>query len=54
VTDHRVSVTVTGVERVLSGESLSDILEALMEFDKKERLENFLEQIEKGGKQDLK
>jgi peptide chain release factor 1 len=45
VTDHRVGVTVTGVERVLSGEFLSDIVDALIKSDEKERLDNFLEQL---------
>ena len=43
VTDHRVGITVTGVERVLIGDSLDTILIALYENDEKEKLENFLE-----------
>ena len=45
VTDHRVSSTVTGVERVLSGEMLSNFLYDLAKNDETERLKNFLESL---------
>lgn len=45
VTDHRVGVTVTGVARVLSGEMLTTITQALMEADESERVANFLAEI---------
>jgi peptide chain release factor 1 len=45
VTDHRVSVTVTGVSRVLSGEFLNDIVHALIELDENERTANFIHKL---------
>lgn len=42
VTDHRVGVTVQGVERVLSGVELDQFSEALLAQDKQERLNEFL------------
>ncbi|KAJ1414274.1 peptide chain release factor 1 PrfA [Ochromonadaceae sp. CCMP2298] len=46
VTDHRISLTMAGVERVLGGESLSMLTDALGEYDEKEKLRLFLEDIE--------
>ena len=45
MTDHRISFSVNGVDRVMSGESLSSITEALCAFDEKEKLTNFLANI---------
>ena len=45
VTDHRVGVTVTGVSRVMNGEALGQILDALHDADERERLEHFLEEV---------
>ena len=42
MSDHRVGVTVNGVDRFMSGESFDDILSQLMANDERERLENFL------------
>ena len=47
VTDHRVSVTIPGVNRVTSAEALDDIIQVLIEKDDKESLENFLQSLEK-------
>jgi len=46
VTDHRISYTVAGVDRVLAGESLSALTSKLVEYDEKEKLAAFLEEIE--------
>jgi len=46
VTDHRISYTVAGVDRVLAGESLSALTSKLLEYDEKEKLAAFLEEIE--------
>lgn len=45
VTDHRISSTVTGVDRVLSGEMLSNLLYDLVKIDENERLKNFLKSL---------
>lgn len=45
VTDHRVGVTVTGVERVLSGVELDQFAEALLAQDKEARLNDFLAEL---------
>lgn len=45
VTDHRVNVSVTGVERVLSGEMLSEIIDSLVARDEEERLNTFLSSL---------
>ena len=45
VTDHRVGVTVTGVERVLSGVELDQFSEALVAQDREARLNAFLEEL---------
>ena len=41
VTDHRCSLTAPGVPRVLSGEGLEDIVEALARMEADERLREF-------------
>ena len=45
MTDHRISLSVSGVDRVLAGESLSTITDALGVFDEKEKLARFLEEM---------
>lgn len=50
VSDHRISFTITGIENIMSGytggsSSLSDIIEALLVSDKKDRLNNLLETL---------
>jgi peptide chain release factor 1 len=46
VTDHRASHTVFGAERmVLSGESLAELVDKLVEMDERDRLVNFLEKL---------
>ena len=47
MTDHRVSFSIAGVERVLSAESLTPIIEVLTIADERERLEFFLESLER-------
>lgn len=47
VTDHRVSVSVIGVSRVLSGESLDEFIDALYIADENERLQAFMESLVK-------
>jgi peptide chain release factor 1 len=46
VSDHRIGLTVSGVQRVLAGEDLSVLLDALIESDEKERLVKFMESLE--------
>jgi len=45
ITDHRVGFTITGVERVLNGETLGSIVDELQEKDKLERLQVFLDKL---------
>ena len=45
ITDHRVGLSITGVDRVLSGENLDTIVTELMEDDRAKRLEGFLKQL---------
>jgi len=45
VTDHRVGVTITGVDRVMQGPELQTIIDALVESDKKDRLEKFVKSL---------
>ena len=45
MTDHRIGVTVNGVDRVLEGETLDNFLVALYEQDEKERLDLFLQTL---------
>jgi peptide chain release factor 1 len=47
VTDHRVGVTITGVDRVLLGLELDDLIDPLLEMDKKHRLEDFMASLTK-------
>ncbi|CAE7798089.1 prfA [Symbiodinium microadriaticum] len=44
ITDHRIGLSTTGVERVMSGENLDHILTCLLVADEEERLENFMKQ----------
>lgn len=44
MSDHRIGMTVSGVERVLQGQVLLDIIDKLLLSDEKERLENFVKQ----------
>lgn len=46
VTDHRIGFSLNGVERVLSGESVEGILDALGVADEEERVRGFLETLE--------
>ena len=48
VTDHRVGLTVTGVERVLSGVELEQISLALQAQDQEQRLNEFLVDLNEG------
>lgn len=50
VTDHRISLTVSGVERVLQGEGLLNILVPLSESDERERLQMFIEGLAEKAK----
>lgn len=43
VTDHRVSLSKHGVERMMDGEMLDEFAEALRAAEEKERLQRFLE-----------
>jgi stalled ribosome rescue protein Dom34 len=46
VTDHRVGLNVSSVERVLNAESLDPIIDALTIADEQERLEFFLDSLD--------
>ena len=47
VTDHRVSVSISGVSRVLNGEeALRGIMQELMDAEEKARIEQFLSALE--------
>lgn len=50
VTDHRVGMNVSGVERVLNGEYLEPIIDALILADERDSLECFLESLEQKRK----
>lgn len=51
VTDHRISLTIPGVHRILSGEGeLSTIIDSLRESDANERLQKFVTQAQSGLK----
>lgn len=54
VTDHRVGLNVSGVERVLNAESLDPIIDALTIADEQERLEYFLDSLEQKRKDAIK
>jgi len=45
VTDHRVSGTVTGVERVLSGEMLSSLVDGLVKQEYIDKLNTFWKEM---------
>jgi protein subunit release factor A len=49
VSDHRTGVTIAGVDRVLSGEKLNDILIELIDAEDKVLLENFLQSVAKNS-----
>jgi peptide chain release factor 1 len=42
VTDHRINMSISGVERVLESTSLIDMLDNLLLSDEQERLNNFV------------
>jgi hypothetical protein len=48
VTDHRVPITVFGVESVLAGTNLFSLTDALSAHDEKDRLSRFLAEIAAG------
>ena len=45
MTDHRIGLSVNGLERIMSGEGLSTITDALNVNDEKERLIDFMNSI---------
>lgn len=45
MTDHRIGLSVNGLERIMSGEDLSTITDALNVNDEKERLVDFMNSI---------
>ena len=45
MSDHRVGVTVVGVDRFMSGESLDDVVLELVANDERERLTEFLKSM---------
>ena len=47
VSDHRISFTIPGVDRVMVGEDLIFIVQALLDADEREGLSLFLEHLEK-------
>ena len=54
VSDHRISFTINGIENIMSGgaggaNGLSDIIDALIQSDKKDRLNNLLETLNSGA-----
>ncbi len=42
---HRIGLTITGVDRVMQGIELKTMVDALVEHDKKERLEKFVKSL---------
>ena len=54
MTDHRVGFSIAGVERVLNADSITPIIEALTVADERERLEFFLESLERKRQDALK
>lgn len=50
VTDHRISLSINGVERVLAALSLNTFVDALIEEDDSYRLQSFLSSLEKKRK----
>jgi peptide chain release factor 1 len=47
VTDHRISLSTNGVERVLNALSLNTFVDALIEEDDSYKLQSFLSNLEK-------
>lgn len=45
VTDHRIGLSINGVDRLMAGETFSILTEALTVYDEKEKLIQFLERI---------
>lgn len=45
VTDHRAGVTVPSIERVMNGESLTDIIDKLNEMEESNRIAQLIEEI---------
>ena len=45
MSDHRVGVTVVGVDRFMSGESMDDVVLELVASDERERLAAFLKSL---------
>lgn len=54
MTDHRVGFNIAGVERVLNADSLPPIIDALTVADERERLEFFLESLERKRQDSLR
>ena len=52
VSDHRIGLTIQGVDRVMGGSALGLFVDQLMEIDEKQQLENFLKNIESLGNND--
>lgn len=46
VTDHRVGLTLQGVDRVLSGLTLDNFVVKLIEIEAKQKLESFLKSLD--------
>ncbi len=45
MTDHRIGVSLQGVNRVLEGQILFELFESLAVFDEKQRLENLIQNL---------
>ena len=45
-TDHRIGMTIAGIDRLLSGLTLGHMLERLAEEDEKQKLETFLKTLQ--------
>ena len=50
ITDHRVGVTINGIESLMAGENLEFIIDALTENEEKKSLDDFVSQISFKGK----
>jgi peptide chain release factor 1 len=50
ITDHRVGVTINGIESLMAGENLEFIIDALRENEEKKSLDDFVAQISFKGK----
>jgi protein subunit release factor A len=46
VTDHRVGYTINSIDRVMSGDGLFDMGDALVDADEKERIDHFVKSLE--------